>query len=60
MFQIDSPLVIMRGGGRNLAYQHPESLLPGLSNQVVRLLMRCKLSQKKQIIAIINTRCRFQ
>ena len=38
MFQVDSPLVIMRGGGRNLAYQHPESLLPGLSNQVVRFI----------------------
>jgi len=32
--EVDSPLVIMRGGGRSLAYQHPESLLPGLSNQV--------------------------
>ena len=24
----------MRGGGRSLAYQHPENLLPGLNNQV--------------------------
>ena len=24
----------MRGGGRSLAYHHPENLLPGLNNQV--------------------------
>ena len=24
----------MRGGGRSLAYQHPENLLPGMDNQV--------------------------
>ena len=27
----------MRGGGRSLAYQHPENLLPGLNNQVPHL-----------------------
>ena len=32
--KVDSPLVIMRGGGRSLAYHHPENLLPGLNNQV--------------------------
>lgn len=31
---VAAPLVVLRGGGRSIAYTHPEPLLPGVTNQV--------------------------